>query len=299
MRLVIYGKDPLDQLEAWASELFSDVPNKQANPPAWPPGELPLSASELCTSVYIKTVKDMQTLVIAWQIEDLRKLYRTKPVASLCDFLGHEGPGSIMSLFRSNGWATSLSAYANTDDGFGFFEVQVELSDEGLNKHREIIELVFGYINLLKQSGGVSFEAWEECRKLNDIHFRWRESGDPAQLSSKLAKDLHTFAPQHIICGDFIMDKFDRASIQALLDSLNADNFKFTLACSKWQAEDFRQLSWRSEHWYGAEFCVQPLQENFLNMLRTSQPHPSFFLPPPNPFIPENFDIIIDTPPEV
>lgn len=299
MRLAIYGKDSLDQLEAWTVELFSDVPNKQASLPTWPTGELPWSPTELCTAVYAKTLKDMHVLIIAWQIEDQRKLYRTKPAAYFCHFLGHEGPGSLMSLFRSRGWATSLSAYAQMDDGFGFFEVQIELSEEGLSKHRDIIELVFGYINLLKQSGGVSFEAWEECRKLSDIGFRWREAGNPARRTSEFAKDLHVYAPEHIVCGDFVMDRFDRPSILALLDSLNVDNFRFTLACSKWQTEDFRQLSWRSEHWYGAEFCVQPLNENFLNNLRTSQPDPSLFLPPPNPFIPENFDIIVDTLPEV
>ena len=131
MRLVIYGRDSLDQLKAWAIELFSDVPNNQANPPAWPPAELPWSANEVGTVVYAKTIKDMQVLNIGWQVEDQRKLYRTKPSACLIHFLGHEGRGSILSLLRSRGWATSLGAYSEGGEGYAFIGVRIHLSEEG------------------------------------------------------------------------------------------------------------------------------------------------------------------------
>lgn len=300
MRLVIHGKDSLDQLEAWATELFSDISNKKVDPFICPPGELPLSGSELCTVVYARTI-EMQTLTIEWPIEDQRKYYRTKPHVCLWYLLGYEGPGGIISLLRSNGWATSISTHATHEDEWGFFLVEIELTDVGLTKHREIVKLVFGYINLLKQSGGVTFEAWEERKKSHDFIFKWQtlNNDDPAERSSLLAENLHIYAPEHIVCGDFLMDQFDPASIQELLDSLNADNFRYILAHSRWQTRDFRQLKWCSEHWHGAEFCVQSLPKDFLEALHTSQPDPSFSLPPPNPFIPENFDVISDTPFEV
>ena len=35
MKLVILGKEPIEQLEQWAIQLFSDIKNKEKQLPSW------------------------------------------------------------------------------------------------------------------------------------------------------------------------------------------------------------------------------------------------------------------------
>lgn len=58
--------------------------------------------------------------------------------------MGHEGPGSILSVLKSRSWSNSLVAGSRPSPrGFGFFGVAVDLTEEGLDHINEIVELIF------------------------------------------------------------------------------------------------------------------------------------------------------------
>lgn len=61
--------------------------------------------------------------------------FRSKPGQFLSHFIGHEGQGSILSHLKAKGWSNHLSAGAsNGADGFEFFKVSVDLTQEGLGE---------------------------------------------------------------------------------------------------------------------------------------------------------------------
>ena len=77
--------------------------------------------------------------------------FDTKPGHYIAHLIGHEGPGSLLSELKSRGLCTVLSAYDRRGaKGFGFFNVSVDLTPEGIEKTDDIITLIFQYINLLK-----------------------------------------------------------------------------------------------------------------------------------------------------
>lgn len=60
----------------------------------------------------------------------------TKPTVYLDNLLGHEGEGSLLSLLKQRGWATSLWAGSsetgeNQNSSFFLFEVCIRLSEAG------------------------------------------------------------------------------------------------------------------------------------------------------------------------
>lgn len=58
--------------------------------------------------------------------------------------MGHEGPGSILSVLKARGWSNSLVAgHRPSPRGIGFFAVAVDLTEEGMDHVDEIVELVF------------------------------------------------------------------------------------------------------------------------------------------------------------
>lgn len=72
--------------------------------------------------------------------------------------MGHEGEGSLLSSLRNKGWCNSLlSGKRSGTRGFDFFNVVVDLTEEGINHVDDIITLTFQYINMLKKSGPVEW----------------------------------------------------------------------------------------------------------------------------------------------
>lgn len=72
-----------------------------------------------------------------------------KPEAYLSHLIGHEGKGSILSELKSRGWSSSLLAGHNTlARGFGFFDIMVDLTQEGFDNIDEIIKIIFQVSNL-------------------------------------------------------------------------------------------------------------------------------------------------------
>lgn len=72
---------------------------------------------------------------ITFPFPDQRHFYKSKPASYLAHFLGHEGPGSILSYLKRRGWVNSLRSGAqNGSSGFELFKVTVDLTEDGLGE---------------------------------------------------------------------------------------------------------------------------------------------------------------------
>ncbi|CAG8454105.1 2994_t:CDS:10, partial [Diversispora eburnea] len=83
MKLVVLGREPLDQLNNWVVEQFSGVKNKS-----------------IPNLISIKPVKNAHNLEITFPFPDQTPLYETKPSRYISHLIGHEGEGSILSLLK-------------------------------------------------------------------------------------------------------------------------------------------------------------------------------------------------------
>lgn len=290
MKLVIYGREALDQLAIWADGLFSGIPNRLAVQPLWPADLFPWTASEAKTGVYAKTIMDFNELSIKWQLPDMRRFYHTKPTEYVTHFLGHEGPGSILALLKTNGWATSLRAYCNVDAVFPFLTVSIDLSEDGLAHYSDIVCLVFSYLDLVKKHG-VDLRAWNECKQIAELTFHFEEKTPSSTRTCSLAFDMHRYDSEHVLDGNCVMDRFDAPVITSVIEALKVENFRLFLATSKSSslAETFE---WQSEKWYGVEYAVKPLPDDFVKRLRDPAKVGQLKLPPPNPFLPSDLKVI-------
>lgn len=58
--------------------------------------------------------------------------------------IGHEGKGSILSELKRRGWCNNLLAgHTTSARGFGFFDITVDLTQEGLENVEEITKIIF------------------------------------------------------------------------------------------------------------------------------------------------------------
>jgi insulysin len=152
MRVVVYAKESLDQLQAWVEGKFSAVPNQNLPRSVFPSDPYP--AATLQRILEIVPIKDTKSLRVFFPMPPVEQRYLTKPTSYLGHLLGHESAGSILSALKEKLWANGLSAgtYLSNWD-FAAFAVTVELSDLGTQHVDEIVACIFAYLQMLKTQG--------------------------------------------------------------------------------------------------------------------------------------------------
>ncbi|CAB4420535.1 unnamed protein product [Rhizophagus irregularis] len=281
MKLVVLGKESLDQLTQWVIEKFSAIKNKNVPIPTF--DGHPLTENELLKQVFAKPVKDNRSLKIKFPFPDLSSLYRFMPERYLSHLIGHEGSGSLFTLLKKKGWVNSLGAYYQGDIGFGFFIVSIDLTESGLANYEDVVVHIFQYIEMLKQVG-IQEWTYHEIKKIREISFRFREKYAPTGYTTNLSMMMQKPYPREWILSTSLIREFDSKLINELLDLLRHDNFVLRLSSQSFTGLD------QKEKWYGTEYKVEPLSDKLIQALKNITTHSELKLPEINEFIPTDFE---------
>ncbi len=278
MSLVVLGRESLDQLEAWAEDKFSAVPvypvtETKVQVPLFAPGTLPQRLD-------VVPLKDQKRLELVFPVPSSVQHYRAKPLVYLADLLGHEGAGSLLSLLKAKGWVDGLSAGGGQDLGVETtFELDLQLTEAGLQATDKIIAEVFAYLQLIAERG---IDEWrfDEHRKLGAIDFRFAEKGDPMYYASSLARVLRRYSPEDLLRAGYLWEDYEPTLIRDYLSRLTPDNVQITLTAPGLPTEHEAQ-------YFGTRYAAGTIPDDSLVLWQSTKPGPGLALPAPNPFIPE------------
>jgi insulysin len=142
MTLAVLGSQSLDELQATVEALFSPIQNKNEPLPRWP--ESPYTSNERQVWINVLPVKDLRELHIVFPFPDTTSLYLSASEHYIVHLLGHEGRGSLLSLLKKKNWVNELAAETtNHARGFGSFNIELELTKDGLRHAEDIVTHVF------------------------------------------------------------------------------------------------------------------------------------------------------------
>ncbi|KAF9547358.1 Insulinase (Peptidase M16) [Mortierella hygrophila] len=296
MKLVIIGREPLDELTGWAVEKFSAIRNLNIAPPSYPGP--PLTPKELLKMAYVKPVKDLRTLEIKFPISDTSRYYTLQPARYINHVVGHEGAGSILSLLKRKGWASGVSAgNPGCGIGFEFLSFVVSLTKEGLLHCEEIVEIVFQFIKLLKQEGVVP-HIFDEVTSLASTAFRFKEMMQPADYVVAQAGAMQRgYAPEWVLSGSELIRGNEPQIIQQFINELQVDTWVGRIVTQDLTVVPGGVFT-QTERWYGTQYHVSPVSLALLDRLRTGlELHPELHMPLPNEYLPKDFETHkVDTP---
>jgi len=215
--------------------------------------------------------------------------------------MGDEGPGSMISVLKKAGWIASGYPFngAWLQGCFTFFTANFELTDSGLEHIREIGEIFFAWLALIRQTP-VSRQVWEEMKKIKEIKFLFQDDKDPMGLTATLAKNLQLIdEPAEVVAGPHVMYDYDPAAIATLIQSLTIDTVRVELVSKTLEARCSNK-----EPQYGTPYEVSPIQADWLEPWTAAYSATSpeeavagaaaarLFMPPPNPFIPDDLSVL-------
>ncbi|XP_049939528.1 insulin-degrading enzyme [Schistocerca serialis cubense] len=285
MSLSVLGKENLDELEKMTCELFSNVKNKSVVAPQWP--EHPFGNKQVQMRGYIVPVKDIRNLNITFPVPDLHQYYRSGPGHYLSHLIGHEGPGSLLSHLKAKGWCNSLiGGYRTGSRGFGFFVINVDLTEEGIEYVDSIVELVFQYINMLKKEGPKQW-IFEEYRDIMTMHFRFKDKEMPQNHASTTAQNLNEYPLEEVLSGHYLITEWKPELIKMVMDYLTPQNIRIAVVGRK-----FEELVDQTEKWYGTKYKLEEIPQETLKRWEETNLCEDLKLPPKNEFIPTDFDLL-------
>ncbi|MBI5451534.1 MAG: insulinase family protein [Gammaproteobacteria bacterium] len=276
MTLAILGNEPLPVLRQWASELFSAIPNSdrsalQLDTPLYLPTQNPLR-------IDVVPLKDIRQMTMSFSVPWRREYYAIDPTEIFSELLGHEGYGSLYSVLKHQGWITRLNSGAGiVANNFASFDVDFDLTEEGIHHQDQIIALTFKYIDLIK-ARGIKRRFHDEVTLIKDNKFRFRDKSSPSNETTLLANNLQLYPPEFVIRGPYQTNDFNLQATLDMMAWLRPDNMRLIIV-------DPANNGDHRDQWYDTPYAVSALQPAKA-VQGVSLLAKKLSLPPSNPFIP-------------
>lgn len=290
MNLCIAGPYPLDVLEEWTVELFSDISNHDEEHPytAYKDVEplLPCHTGQL---TYIESIKDVRLLELAWIIPSTEADYLSKSAFYVSHLLGHEGKGSLLSLLKNKAWANSLMAGpCKETKPFAFFSISIDLTTDGTNHVDDIIELLFSYLVLIKERG---VQKWihDETAAISKLSFHFQERSEPYSFVQGVSHSMYRFPPLHYLSGARLVREYKPDRIRELLDIMTPRKCT-VLLMGKFVSDKTNT----QEKWYKTRYAMEPIPDEKLLRWSCSKPCADLDIPPKNIFVPTDLNLIAE-----
>lgn len=286
MTLVVYGPQSLDTLADWVKTRFDALPTGPSD--AYKHKEPLLKSDNLPKLLEVEALKDSRRLQLSFPIDSVQAEYQRKPGGYVGHMVGHEGAGSLTDVLKQAGLVNGLSAGVGTDTGENaLFQISLNLTQDGLENWRDAVALTFDYIEQVREKG-IAREYFEEQQRLAEISFRFAEKSEPIRLVSRLAGSLHHVRPEDILKAPYMMEEYAPEQYQAILDRLRPDNVLVSILAPGIVGEEPQRTSW-----YQTAYELESLKPADLKDAGDlADLREQLTMPEPNPFIPEDLELV-------
>src|SRR5690606_8600574 len=161
---------------------------------------------QLGVELHVRPIKDARRLILTFALPGIDDDYANKTTSYIAHLLGYEGPDSLFSYLREQHWINSLAAGGGiSGSNFKDFNINMQLTAEGMENRDAIIEAIFAYIARIRDQGITPWR-YEERRVSVMNAFNFQEQPRSSDLAPQLAINLQHYLAEDIIFGDYRMD---------------------------------------------------------------------------------------------
>ncbi len=310
-KLVILGKESLDDLEAMVKRYFGELVDL-FDEKAKKEGDQEMTTDAILQELYpgpeswnvpqrlhVVPISQVHSLELQFPMREIKSIYRSKPTRYLSHLLGHEGKGSLLSLLKSKHYATDLYA----DDGskscasFSILTIKMELTEEGLSNVDEIVSMVFAYMDLLRSKGP---QEWihTEAQTVSDMQFRFLSQRNPMDYTCSVAGFMQQYPPQLYLSGAYMTFDWEADLVTECLRSLVPENLFLMVSSpafdSSEEEEEEKKQDYQTEKWYGTQYkTIEPNEALWKGWKSINhEAYPALQLPLVNDMVATDFDIL-------
>lgn len=132
---------------------------------------------------------------------------------------------------------------------FTLFSINVTLTEEGFKNIETVLEAIFSFLLLLKETPIAEHEkAFLELKQIRDTSFKYREEKTATDNVEEMAVNMKYYAPIDILTGPDVFFEFDAKIVEELIDRLNERKFNVLFLTDKHNKYE------KTEKWFGTEY---------------------------------------------
>jgi insulysin len=233
---------------------------------------------QLGVQINIKPLQKAQRLIITFALPAQGQFYRAKPLAIISHILGDEGFGGLLDFYKNQNWATSLSAGGGIEgSNFKDFNINLQVTDLGIQNKEQIVKTLFSYISMIKQEG---FVAWrlDEMAKLNHLAWYYGEPLKPIDEALKISLNMFEYPPEHVLAGDYLFDDANAKLTGEMLAHFRPDNMRLKVIHQEQETDTVAQ-------WYDTPYKIMALPSSVLNYSKNDENIDQLSLPKANRYL--------------
>jgi len=259
MKLSLISSMPMEILSGIAKKYFSAIPDRPVKVPAISP-EFRKPLKGQYRLLKIKTIKDVRSLEIDFPTIRLKDHQASKPASIVGSVLGHEGKGSLLSKLKEEGLVLGLSAGGGSSHpDINSFGINISLTVKGLKEYERILELVFAYIQMIREH---EFEEYtfKETQAMAQINFDWKNPNEGMGFVAGKASLLQEYKLEVVETLPFLYTEYEPLAYKAVLDTLTPENAMVVLS--------YNSAATNSKvPYYDAEYSLQKIGEKAFKKL--------------------------------
>lgn len=233
----------------------------------------------LGVQINILPLQKARRMILTFALPEQHSHYRSKPLSVLSHILGDEGEGGLLHFYKTKNWATSLSAGGGIEGStFKDFNVNLQLTDEGIQYADEVITALFSYIRLIKENG---IETWriEETATLNQLMWDFPDQAKSIDEACHYSQVMFEYPARHLIAGDYILDKPEVGIVLKMLGFFCPENMRI-------KTVNPLVKTTHEAKWYHTPYSVAPIDALRMKSFLSGSWLSNFELPKANQFLP-------------
>lgn len=288
MHLAVISPMPLDELTALAVKTFSAVPDRHLPKLAYPAHMT--SEQQRGHLIYIKPIKDLKVLSLTWEMPAEYAQDHDRKVDSLIAYvLSSESDNSFLKQLKREKIVESLSVSSDRfSENEMLFNIDITLTDEGLKHIDRAILTLFDALANLKEKG-IPASLFEEMRKINTMNYQFQSRDDAFSVIANLAsgmmyENLATYPEK-----SSIPTLYDPQFIKEFASSLTPESCVYFVIADPLKMGIFAD---QTEKWMNAQYAIKEIDPKQMVAWTEAKPQPGIGLPPPNLFIPSQFNLV-------
>ena len=258
MKLVVVGKESLEELEQNVIEMFSAIPKRivNLNTNYGTLYEAPIHGK-------IVPMKDEHKLDIYWEFE----LDNDYDIYHIDNFLGHivghEGKGSLFDSLYQKFLAKSLCA--GVEDQMGnkkLFAVTIHLTDIGFQRRDSVKQIVIDYLKMFSNSSFSDIQKlYNEYKKTTEIQFKNYVIPDASGFATSLTSfwTTHDINPEYLIAHAYIFNDYNMDIHKVFTNILSQMVYKNSIIFER--SKLFGELEMKEEKWYKVKYIECEIDE--------------------------------------
>eukprot|EP00828_Plagiopyla_frontata_P020903 TRINITY_DN2690_c0_g1_i1.p1 TRINITY_DN2690_c0_g1~~TRINITY_DN2690_c0_g1_i1.p1 ORF type:complete len:646 (+),score=109.29 TRINITY_DN2690_c0_g1_i1:136-1938(+) len=237
MSLVVISKEDPEKMLDVINNKFISIKNKQLDQTTFNnSGKIFTKENRGSLLKFISSSSDYK-LVIIFELEEVITKYNEQPLDFIDYFISNEGKKSFKSILLQKGWIYNLDSGSDSNTAGTLYEVELTLSEEGITKIQEILQLFFSYIDLIKKQG-VTKENYEEVRSKANLTFQYSEKFDIMTEAHNCAGNMQYYPLELALLGQSLYKKYDEKMIKDYLAQMIPENGIYLFSTSKFAAQN-------------------------------------------------------------